>query len=383
MGDFTDGLGTAAEGGLLARAVEPRAGETAQDGETSAKTCLNCGTQLTGAYCHQCGQKAETHRSLSAIGHEIMHGVLHLDGKIWRTLPLLLFKPGQLTRRYIEGERAKFVGPMAMFLFSVFLMFAVFQMFGLTTPVTSEADPPAAVSELATEEAERVAAQLAEVEAQLASPTLTDEERASLSRQKANLDAELKLLAGEIPMSEWLKTSGDARLPASDADAESETAQSVDVARSRFDDVAASDIPVISKVVQKWQENPELMLYKLQANAYKFSWLLIPLSIPFVWLIFSWKRRFKAYDHAIFVTYSLAFMSLLFVLLSVLEKIGFPEGLVTLATLIIPPLHIYKQLRATYDLSRFSALWRLSLLMIGILAVLIIFVQVLLLLGTG
>ena len=34
-------------------------------------------------------------------------------------------------------------------------------------------------------------------------------------------------------------------------------------------------------ILKKWQENPGLMLYKLQANGYKFSWLLIPLSIPF------------------------------------------------------------------------------------------------------
>ncbi len=33
------------------------------------------------------------------------------------------------------------------------------------------------------------------------------------------------------------------------------------------------------------------MIYKLQANGYKFSWLLIPLSLPFVWLTFVWKRR--------------------------------------------------------------------------------------------
>ena len=56
-----------------------------------------------------------------------LHGVLHFEGKIWRTLPLLAWKPGELTRRYIDGERARFVSPIALFLFSVFLMFAVAQ----------------------------------------------------------------------------------------------------------------------------------------------------------------------------------------------------------------------------------------------------------------
>ena len=51
--------------------------------------------------------------------------MFHFEGKIWRTLPMLAFQPGELTRRYIAGERARFVSPLALFLFSVFLMFAV------------------------------------------------------------------------------------------------------------------------------------------------------------------------------------------------------------------------------------------------------------------
>ena len=58
-------------------------------------------------------------------------------------------------------------------------------------------------------------------------------------------------------------------------------------------------------------KNPELLFYKLKTNAYKFSWALIPISVPFVWLLFPFSRRFKLYDHTVFVTYSLCFMMLL------------------------------------------------------------------------
>lgn len=87
--------------------------------------------RLIGPHCHRCGQKAHVHRTLSAFLHDLLHGALHFEGKIFRTLPLLVWKPGELTRRYIAGERARFVGPMALFLFSVFLMFAVFQIVGM------------------------------------------------------------------------------------------------------------------------------------------------------------------------------------------------------------------------------------------------------------
>lgn len=77
-------------------------------------------------------------------------------------------------------------------------------------------------------------------------------------------------------------------------------------------------VPIIDTLLKKWNANPSLMLYKFEANGYKFSWLLIPFSIPFVWLLVAWRGRFKAYDHAIFVTYSLSFMSLLFITTSLI-----------------------------------------------------------------
>jgi hypothetical protein len=32
--------------------------------------------------------------------------------------------------------------------------------------------------------------------------------------------------------------------------------------------------------------------YKLQSSAYKFAWALIPLSLPFMWLIFAGRRNY-------------------------------------------------------------------------------------------
>lgn len=81
MSGLSEGIGAAIEGGLLGRAVEPAHGE-APHAPPSPSQCANCGATVTGHYCGQCGQKAHVHRSLAAIGHDIMHGVLHLDGKL-------------------------------------------------------------------------------------------------------------------------------------------------------------------------------------------------------------------------------------------------------------------------------------------------------------
>ena len=119
MSGDIEGIGAAVTAGLAGRAVEPRhgGGQAAHEGAR----CLNCGTSLAGSHCHHCGQRADVHRSFGAIGHDLVHAIFHFEGKIWHTLPLLAVRPGELTRRYIAGERARFVSPMALFLFSVFL----------------------------------------------------------------------------------------------------------------------------------------------------------------------------------------------------------------------------------------------------------------------
>ena len=92
MGD-TEGIGEAVTGAVLARAVEPVAGEVGADGHTHERNCLNCGCKLVGAYCHCCGQKAHIHRSLRAFVGDFIAGILNFEGKFWRTLPMLLWRP--------------------------------------------------------------------------------------------------------------------------------------------------------------------------------------------------------------------------------------------------------------------------------------------------
>ena len=128
MGEF-DAIGDAVTGGLLARAVEPHAGEV-DSGHTHEKNCLNCGTKLIGPFCSACGQKAHIHRSVRAFFQDFLSSLFNLEGKMWRTLPMLAWRPGEMTRRYIAGERARFISPIALYLFTVFAMVAVLNFTG-------------------------------------------------------------------------------------------------------------------------------------------------------------------------------------------------------------------------------------------------------------
>ncbi|MBY6015732.1 DUF3667 domain-containing protein [Qipengyuania gaetbuli] len=394
MSEIGEALGTAVEGGLFARMVGggkgngPKDGQPLEKGHFAEDACLNCGTALVGAHCHSCGQQAHLHRTIGAFLHDLLHGALHFDGKTWRTLPMLMFKPGALTRRYIEGERARFVSPMGLFLFSIFLMFAVFQLAGISTPTDIQGDTGAQMRELAASEIAKVEERQASLEQDLEQPDLDPEERQRIQQQlvetKEQLDA-IHLAEEQVPFLKKTarqdsdKTATDGPSVAANPDG------STDVMLDEDEDlrmnVGVSDIEWIDNALDKWRTNPGLMLYKLQTNFYKFSWLLIPLSVPFVWLLFAWKWRFGAYDHAIFVTYSLSFMTLLTLAVTLLGLAGAPQALIIAGSLLIPPIHIYKHLRGAYGLSRFSALWRLSVLSLFIMVVLLIFLQLLLLLG--
>ena len=340
-------IGDLAQSALTARALEPGHGESG-DGHSHESACLNCGTVLIGSHCHQCGQAAHVHRTLGAFFHDLLHGVFHFEGKIWRTLPKLAFKPGVLTREYVDGRRASYVSPIALFLFSVFLMFAVVKQVGgqLGNFPTIQLN-------------EGKAAGLADNEQAIA----------KLKQRRAEL-----VRSGEPTAAVDGELAGREQAVAAIKEMDKEFG-SADLAKAK-DAKLTSDLPAIQHALEEFKANPALVLYKLQSNAYKFSWALIPISVPFVWLLFAFDRRWYLYDHTVFVTYSLCFMTLL----AVLIMLGNAIGLQFLAALafIAPPLHMYKQLRGTYALGRFGALWRTGALMVIALTALILFTMLIL-----
>jgi hypothetical protein len=90
-------------------------------------TCLNCGTSLVGAFCHQCGQAADTraHPTLREVAIDTWDEVVQVDGRVARTLRTLLTRPGQLTIESARGRRAAFVPPVKLYLWCSVVYFAI------------------------------------------------------------------------------------------------------------------------------------------------------------------------------------------------------------------------------------------------------------------
>ncbi|WP_240320752.1 DUF3667 domain-containing protein [Sphingomonas crusticola] len=344
MSDAGDGIGTLATGALWARTFGGGKAD-AQAAHDEGGRCANCGTERIGPYCHACGQMGHVHKNLRALAHDIAHGVFHFEGKVWHTLPLLAWHPGQLTRRYVDGERAKFVSPMALFLFSVFLMFAIVSNLsghrhpgvtgttahGNSITTVGKVDPAVKLK------ADR--ARLAALEKARASAS-TNEAREAIKEQIGELKDEIRALDVATTFIGADKDSGPRVVH-------------LDTGWSWFDDS-----------VRGMSENPALTIYKMKTYGYKYSWALIPISLPFIWLLFAFRRDVGLYDHAIFSIYSLSFMSLGVVALTLFSRLGLPAALVSLAAMLVPPIHMYRQLKGTYSLGRFGAAWRTAALLI-------------------
>ncbi len=109
-----------------AEAAQPEPSPAVVTPPPPAPSCQNCEVPLDGPFCAQCGQRADTHvPALTEVGHDIVHSVLHLDGRVWRTLRSLLFRPGELTNEYIRGRRQRYLPPFRLYLVVSVAFFAI------------------------------------------------------------------------------------------------------------------------------------------------------------------------------------------------------------------------------------------------------------------
>jgi hypothetical protein len=352
MGIELEAAGDLITAGLVAREIEGKTGDASAHAHCTA--CANCGAQVTASYCGHCGQKGHLHNSVLHLVEELIHGLFHFETKGWRTLPLLVARPGELTRRYIDGQRTRFVSPLALFLFMMFLMFFVVSLtvgkvdHGTGTSVESGDKMRAKLEQKIAERKKSV--EEAELELKASEPGSKDavQAQAALDKAKKKLDAtemSLKALAAGA---------------AAEADQQWDWKKELQSPKTSN---TYSDIPWINNALRHAVDNPDLALYKLKNAAYKYSFLLVPISLPFLWVMFFWKRGVTMFHHAVFSLYSLSFMSLLFVAVAVLGYFNFGGTAASLFA-FVPPVHMYLQLRGTYQLSRAEALWRTCALLI-------------------
>ncbi len=319
--------------------------------------CANCGATLHGPWCHDCGQDSDTHkRSILHLGWEAIEGLLHLDGRLLRTLPDLFLRPGRLARDYMEGRIVRHVPPFRTFL--VALLIFIF------------------AAEHATHESTREQARKAEARAAALATPLGRAAEAGRRRQEAAQDRADDLKEAAEERLDDLKDSDSkpARVEARYAQQVAKTHDRYVIALDKADRVANNlppetteqaalhaGVPVPApKKVHWWSEgtrkataNPEYYLTVMFAWGHRMAVLLLPIVGLSLAAVYRNRKEVFIYDHLLVAMNLLSFGFLINAVALVLPApaMFYALGLAALWT----PINLFQTLRGAYGSSILGA----------------------------
>ncbi|MCG8374070.1 MAG: DUF3667 domain-containing protein [Balneolales bacterium] len=93
--------------------------------------CLNCGSSDVKKYCSNCGQKFQpTKQPLRIFLQDAVETLFNVDSRWLKTLTDLFFKPGKVTKEYIEGKRATYLPPIRIYISISIFYFIVIRLTG-------------------------------------------------------------------------------------------------------------------------------------------------------------------------------------------------------------------------------------------------------------
>jgi hypothetical protein len=141
--------------------------------------CENCGAQLHGHWCAQCGQPAiDYRRSFRHVIVDLLDEFLNWDSKFFATIGLLVIRPWKLTNQFLAGHRVRYVHPLRLYLLASILFFFAVNYWGKSIHL----QPGKLTSE-----------NRAEIEAALEKQNLTPEQRTKVERalDMANMSPEV------------------------------------------------------------------------------------------------------------------------------------------------------------------------------------------------
>lgn len=103
---------------------------------TEEHICKSCGNRFAGLYCNQCGERVilPQDRSFRTFLSSILVALTFADSKFFRSIGLVVMKPGFLSKEFAEGRRVRYLRPMSLFflLNLIYFIFPIIQLFSAT-----------------------------------------------------------------------------------------------------------------------------------------------------------------------------------------------------------------------------------------------------------
>lgn len=340
---MSDTFGEAAGTALEHAAADAAAGLARGKGGRADIHCRNCGAVLAGDFCHACGQSAQSLRQpFWALFGEGIETLFAVDGRIARTLPGLLLRPGRVTRAYLDGQRARFIPPFRLYVVASLLFFVLLP---LVTGQGLSVVPGGAQN---FDEAR------ARIEASYAAGEMTEEEYQSAIEGIS--EVELLWRSGPnllTPDATSFPGEADEAAPADESEwagfMPAEALDAVREAGAEGDEEAARFAHVM--------DNPGRLAEQTQEWIPRMMFVLLPVYACLLALVYLWRRQFLFYDHLIV---SLHFHSALFFAMALGMLASYLVGVVwvTLALILYSNWYLYRLNRAVYGRGRFSSVLR-------------------------
>lgn len=333
------------------RAMETRS-------ETTTANCLNCGVEISGQYCWNCGQRSNTRLiSLFELIRDAFGDMFELDSRLWRTLIPLAIRPGYLTAEYLRGRRARYMPPFRMYLVMSFIFFL------LTTAFTESS----AIDE-----------------------SVNDEVRItglSINGDGVNLrvgdgdddDDDSQDTAGEAGLTNDNALPGDQDASADDED---------DIpCEADFDEIG---MPWLNRYITERRaeaicdhikdDNGQRFTERFTQNLAVGALALLPLLAMLLKFLYPLSRRYYV-EHLLMLVHYHSFLffaaSILFSYNSLLSLTAAPSWLYIIPNLLIGlyiPIYLYKALRNVYQQGRLITLFKYVLLFAGYLTAVVIII---------
>jgi len=340
------------------------------DGELKPlSVCLNCGTPLSGQYCGNCGQRAASRLiSVWELLRDAFGDLLELDSRLWRTLIPLMIRPGQLTRDYLEGRRARFMPPFRMYLVLsiVFFLVAFF-------------DPREELGIL--------------FEPQ--SPAATGSEEDAAEAEAIRDDILRDLAAEGIIIPDPGETDDEQDASAGDDEAES-SRSGIIISRDgeqatscNLDDFDTTEMPqwLASRLTPERlklmcdriiADDGRSFVDKLVDNIPAALFVLLPLMALVLKALYPLSKRFYV-EHLLFIVHYHAFVFLILGLQVVTTRLGsllrvpeVPIDVISFAMSLYVPVYLYQAQRCVYGQGRFFTILKFMLLALAYIAGLIV-----------
>ncbi|MGZ3267133.1 MAG: DUF3667 domain-containing protein [Croceibacterium sp.] len=114
--------------------------------------CLNCGESFgergerRRRFCPECGQETTVRApTLGEFAQQFGGAYFAAEGALWRSLKLLLLKPGELTAQYLAGRHKHYVLPLRLYLTISLLVLLLVRVVG-SGPVEVKGGDPAKIA---------------------------------------------------------------------------------------------------------------------------------------------------------------------------------------------------------------------------------------------